>query len=125
VPGRLRKLLGTRGERTAEALLKKKGYTILERNFRCASGEIDLVARDGDTLVFVEVKTRRDDRLADPADNVHQAKQVRLGRLARHWLARHNYPGRPCRFDAVAIVLPDGGGPPQVRHVVDAFTPRS
>jgi putative endonuclease len=114
--------LGGAGERAAAAFLRRKGFSILQHNYRCAIGEIDLVARDGDVVVFVEVKTRRGDDRDDPLDKVHRDKQRRLVRAARHWLTAKRWPEVACRFDAVALIVADEG-PPQIEHVEDAFQP--
>jgi putative endonuclease len=109
--------LGTRGERIAERHLKRKGYRILERNFRGA--EIDLVAMDGETLVFVEVKTRRTAVAGTPQEAVNSHKQRHLRRAGEMYARRHRAEGRAIRFDVVAI-LEDGSG----RHLEllrDAF----
>ena len=113
--------LGERGEAVAEAYLRRAGLHILARNWRCPRGEIDLVARERDVLVFVEVKTRRtDDR---PEDAVDRRKRTRLRRAADAYLRRHPV-GRDgvvgWRFDVVAVVLPEDGAP-TVRHHVRAF----
>src|SRR3989338_4420675 len=89
---------GKRGERIAEDYLKKQGYRILERNYRCSFGEIDLIAEDGSTLVFVEVKWRKDASCGYPEEAVHHKKIEQLGRLASHYLSRAK-KDRPCRFD--------------------------
>jgi putative endonuclease len=111
--------LGRRGERIAERHLKRKGYRILERNFRGAGAEIDLVAMDGDTLVFVEVKTRRTTRSGMPEEAVNPHKQRHLRRAGEVYAGNHRAHDRPIRFDVVAI-LEDGSG----RHLEllkDAF----
>ena len=114
-----RTALGVRGERIAERHLKRKGYRILERNFRGAGAEIDLVAMDGETLVFVEVKTRRTALVGTPQEAVNSLKQRHLRRAGEAYVRRHRIDGRPTRFDVVAI-LEDGSG----RHLEllrDAF----
>ena len=78
--------LGAAGEKAAAKALKGNGYRIVARNYRCAMGEIDLIAVDSDTIVFVEVKTRSDDSAADPENNVTYQKQRRLSRAARCYL---------------------------------------
>jgi putative endonuclease len=111
--------LGRRGERIAERHLKRKGYRILERNFRGAGAEIDLVAMDGDTLVFVEVKTRRTTRSGMPEEAVNPHKQRHLRRAGEVYAGNHRAHDRPIRFDVVAV-LEDGSG----RHLEllkDAF----
>lgn len=96
---------------------------LLERRYRTPVGEIDLIMRDGHTVVFVEVKTRRDRRLAEPQDSVDAAKQRKLRRCAEWFLHHRRWTDRPCRFDVVAIVLPEGG-PPEITHFPDAFVPK-
>jgi putative endonuclease len=115
----LRSLLGSRGERAAATYLRRQGLRILARNVRAGGGELDLIARDGDTLVFVEVKTRRD---GDPAEAVTPAKQAKLTRAALAFLKRHRLLEQRCRFDVVAIVWDESrGGPPAIQHLRDAF----
>jgi len=115
----LAKLLGDRGERAAVALLKRRGMRILRRNYRTKHGEVDVIARDGGVVVFVEVKARR---RGDPAEAVTPEKQRRLTLAALHFLKRHDLLERRCRFDVVAVLWPDDG-PPAVEHYVDAFEP--
>jgi putative endonuclease len=93
----------------------------LARNYRCPRGEIDLIALDKETVVFVEVKARQDIDLADPEENVRLSKQRRLTAIARHWLQRHDAGDRACRFDVIAVLV--GPGKPTVRHIPDAFQP--
>jgi putative endonuclease len=113
---------GDRGERAASRFLRRKGMRILCRSYRTPRGEIDLVARDGDTLVFVEVKTRR---RGQPAEAVTLDKQRRITRASLQFLKWHGLLDAarpvPCRFDIVAIVWPDGLGRPTVEHFPDAF----
>ncbi|MGI8801918.1 MAG: YraN family protein [Solirubrobacteraceae bacterium] len=101
-----RQILGRAGERLALEHYERLGFHVLERNYRTPAGELDLIVYDGTTIVFVEVKTRRDGGL-DPIDAVTPAKQRRLRRLAAGWLAdRGDRPrGRELRFDAVAVVI--------------------
>jgi putative endonuclease len=111
--------LGDRGENLAARYLREQGYKILIRNFRCPLGEIDIVARDGRTLVFVEVKTRaQDDPL--PEDQVNSAKQHQITKAGKYYLTRYGVPQPPSRFDVVAVVWPDGREP-QIRHTPHAF----
>jgi putative endonuclease len=119
-----RKPLGDWGEETAIRFLRRSGYRILDRKFRAGKMEIDIVASDGGTLVFVEVKTRRRRGRIPPFLSVDPRKQSRIVRVARAWLARKTLPpGTEVRFDVVSIVVaPDG--PPNVEHLVDAFRPR-
>lgn len=112
--------LGAEGEAIAERFLRRRGYRILVRSFRVPSGEIDIVARDGTWLVFVEVKTRSDDAFAEPAESVTLAKRRRLSRAAVAYLRRLGERPVPFRFDIVEIVWP-GDAPPAVRLHRDAF----
>ncbi len=114
--------LGTRGERIAARTLKRSKYRIVARNYRCPAGEIDLIALDGDTLVFVEVKTRRSSETAFPEVNVHHQKQRKITQVAKYYLAAKNAQHYPCRFDVVSVVLGESGAP-AVEHFVNAFEP--
>jgi putative endonuclease len=114
-----RDTLGNRGENVAAKYLRNLGYKIILRNFRCALGEVDIIAREGKTLVFVEVKTRTNDD-PSPEDQVNSTKRHQLTKAARYYLARYGTPQPPARFDVVAIVWPTGREP-QVRHTTDAF----
>ena len=112
--------LGGAGEARAATYLQCRGYRIVARNVRYARCEIDLIARRGDTLAFVEVKTRRRDDAFDPADNVGPAKQQHLRRAAAGYLARHPAPTMYLRFDIIAIHAPDRGRA-TITHFPDAF----
>lgn len=112
--------LGRRGERLAARTLKRAGYRILTRNYECKAGEIDVIALDGDTLVFVEVKTRASAKLADPRDAVNFRKQQQLGRVARYYVQAKSAHDRPCRFDVVTVVWGEKDKP-KVEHFVNAF----
>lgn len=94
---------GKRGEDLAAAFLKEQGLQLLEQNVRCVLGEIDLVAKDGRTLVFVEVRSRAGDRFGLPEASVSRAKQRRLTLLAKWYLQRHRLEHQPARFDVIAI----------------------
>ena len=118
-----RKLLGRWGEKRSEKFLKRKGLKILTRNFRCKTGELDLVMVDSDGgIVFVEVRTRADEKFAEVEDSITSPKKTRLKRTARYFLASNNIQDRPCRFDIVTIVL-GRTGRPQIRHYENAFVP--
>ena len=105
-PGR--RDLGAFGERVAAAHLEAKGYRIRARNFRCREGEIDIVAEDGDCLVFVEVRTRRGDAFGTPAESVTVAKERRLLTVARAYLQEHPDVPANQRIDVVGIELSKG-----------------
>ncbi len=112
--------LGRQGEDLAVQALKKKDYRILARRERSRLGEIDIVARDGKVLVFVEVKTRRGHRFGTPLEAVDHRKQRKLTRLALAYAARRGWSESPIRFDVVGVeFLPDRR--PQVRIYRDAF----
>jgi putative endonuclease len=111
-----RRTLGEYGERLAARYLTDHGLAVIDRNWRCARGEIDLVARDGDCLVFCEVKTRRSERFGTPVEAVDWRKTAKLRRLAAAWLQAHDeHPGR-IRIDVIGILRPVDG-PARVRHV--------
>ncbi len=110
---------GQAGEDTACAYLERKGLLILERNFRCRGGEIDIVARDGETVVFVEVKERTGSSHGAAIEAVTARKRARVVRASRSYAARHGFFECPLRFDVVAIDWgPDG---PHLRHEAGAF----
>jgi putative endonuclease len=113
--------LGIAGENVATRALRNEGYEIVARRFRTEIGELDIVARDGDYLVFVEVKTRRGDECGDGAEAVTPRKQSRIIRLAQYYLIMNGlYDKVLCRFDVVSIHAPPGL-PPTVRIIKDAF----
>jgi len=115
-----RKVLGARGEDLAVRYLKKKGYKVIERNYRCQWGEIDLVARQGDTLVFVEIKARTSSDFGLPQDAVDRFKQEKLVQVARAYMAEHRLQETiPARFDVVAVQLTPSG--PEMELIKDAF----
>lgn len=111
--------LGQRGETVAARFLRGQGYQIIQRNFACAVGELDIIAREGKTLVFVEVKTRADDD-PTPETQVDAAKQHQITKAARFFLSRYGVPQPAARFDVVAVVWPDGRKP-HIRHTTNAF----
>lgn len=110
--------LGRRGEDLAARHLTRQGMVVLARGYRTSQGEVDLICRDGDRLVFVEVKTRR---AGQPAEAVDLAKQRRLTLAALHYQRRYGLLDTPARFDVVAIVWPDDRGRPAITHIQNAF----
>ena len=94
---------GINGESLATEFLRKRGYRILERNYRTPRGEMDIVAEEGGALVFVEVKARRGNQFGGPHCAVGWRKQQQLIRVASHYMARHRVENRDCRFDIVLI----------------------
>lgn len=116
-----RQAVGRRGEEAARAFLKRRGVQILAENFVCAAGEIDLVGRDGDTLVFIEVKARTSAAFGPPHLAVHRRKQKQIVRAAQWYLAERRTPEVACRFDVLAVTFPEDGATPRVDWVRDAF----
>ena len=113
--------LGSFGEERAARYLRRKGYRIVERNFRCRQGEIDLIARRGKYLVFVEVKLRKDDRFGAAREFVTPAKQARILAAAGLYLAGAEEQWQP-RFDVIEIYAPEGErGPIRIEHIENAF----
>ncbi len=100
--------LGKSGEDLACTELERRGYVVLARRYRRRGGELDIVARDGETIVFVEVKTREDRAFGDGSEAVTPWKQRRMTHLANDFLARHRLVERPCRFDVIAIHFANG-----------------
>lgn len=98
-----RQLLGIVGEELAAATLVARGYAILERRFKTERGEIDIIAEDGGTLVFVEVRARATGEFGGAAESVTDAKKRQVAKVAVEYLARHQITNRPCRFDVVAV----------------------
>jgi putative endonuclease len=111
---------GQCGEQTARAHLAAVGITCLTTNFRCRYGEIDLVCRDGNCLVFVEVKTRSRQKWGRPADAVDRRRQQRLSRAALEYLRRIDQPNVKARFDVVEVLLTHNQVR-EVRHLPNAF----
>lgn len=99
-----RSRLGLKAEIVAAAELGGRGYRIVASNYRCRGGEIDLVARDGDTLVFVEVRCRRTTSYGTPAESINASKQRKLILTAQHYLEEHGLWDTDCRFDVVEVV---------------------
>lgn len=116
-------MTGAEGERIAAEFLLKQGYRILERNFRTALGEIDIVAQDGKMLVFVEVKARSGDRFGAPQFAVDRRKQAKMSRVALAYLSRKKVDTSECRFDVVGIIQ-DPNGTTSIEHLKDAFEGR-
>ncbi len=115
----LRKLLGRSGEDRAARHLAKLGYRMLERNYRTRQGEIDLIALDGDTIVFVEVKTRTNNAYGAPELAVDQRKQGRMAKAALGYLRHKQLHQMPCRFDVVAITETENGRIEVIRNAFE------
>ncbi len=115
-----RRQTGTRGELLAAGYLRSQGFTILETNYRCSEGEIDIVARDGETMVFVEVKARRNRNFGSPEESVTPAKQQRLRLAVARYCEEH--PGTPeqRRIDVVAVEMDAAGEPTRIELIRNA-----
>lgn len=116
-----RRALGKLGEAAAAAYLQRNGVRILAANFACAAGEIDLIGKEREALLFIEVKTRASEAFGPPHLAVHQRKQRQIVRVAQWFLAERRMPETACRFDVVAVTFPPGDGAPRIHWVRDAF----
>lgn len=114
--------LGRHGEELACDHLRRLGYEIVARGFRLFRGEIDVIARDGPTLVFVEVKARADEAFGRPEESVTPGKQRQVRRIAQGYLHMTGEPAdTPCRFDVISILVPEDGSEMRLEHFRDAF----
>jgi putative endonuclease len=111
--------LGALGERVAARWLERSGWAIVARRFRSGHRDLDLVARRGEVVAFVEVKARRGLALGDPVEAVGAGKQRQVARSAWVWIDRHGRPGEVYRFDVIGVLFGPAGV--RVRHVADAF----
>lgn len=109
---------GHDAETRAQHYLEQQGLCTLQRNYSCRAGEIDIIMLHRDTLVFVEVRYRRQNRFGTAAESVTRAKQKKIIRTASHWLSSNNRHNTPCRFDVVTLT---GEGAEQVEWITDAF----
>lgn len=112
--------LGDRGEALAAAYLERGGWSILRRNFRVGRKEVDLVARRGEVVAFIEVKTRRGLSFGHPLESITPRKQREISQVANVWIQRYGREEDAYRFDAVAIVVAPGSAP-QIEHVENAW----
>ena len=113
--------LGQFGEEQAARYLRRRFYSILERNYRCRFGEIDLIAKRAGVLAFVEVKLRKDDLHGEAREFVTAQKQQRVMAAAQLWLSQHETPLQP-RFDVIEVYAPQGeDGPVKLNHIENAF----
>ena len=108
-----RKELGAKGEEIAVRYLKSRGYRIVERNYRIRLGEIDIIAEQGDDLVFIEVKTRSDTHFGSPFESVTARKQKQLSKVALEYISKQGCHDRPARFDVVGIEFHKGSNKSQ------------
>ena len=107
---------GDAAEALAAAFLEARGFSVVERNYRCKSGEIDIIARSGATIVFIEVRARRSSSFGGAAESITAAKRKKVITAARHYLTSHRLDCA-CRFDVVLLM----GEPPQIEWIQDAF----
>jgi putative endonuclease len=114
-----KQILGKKGEDVAANYLINKGYKIIERNFRAGHGEIDIIALDGNDLVFVEVKTSKSNAFGNPVSWVDEKKQRIIGETAEAFIYQKEYIDTDCRFDVIAIECDKGLF--QIQHIKDAF----
>ena len=114
-----KQVLGKEGERVAERYLKKKGYVVVERNYRCAVGELDLIVLDKRVVVFVEVKTRTGHGFGSPLEAVAYRKQKKMIQTAQFFLSQKRLHQRDARFDVIGVSWP--GLEPVVEHIENAF----
>jgi putative endonuclease len=119
-PGSQNKPLGDRGERMAAEHLERAGWTILARNFRIGHREVDLVARRGEVVAFIEVKTRAGLGYGHPLEAITALKRREIQRVAQIWVERHGREGDVYRYDAVSVLI-IAGGEPVIEHVEDAW----
>lgn len=115
-----RKELGQKGERAAQEFLRRRGYRIVDTNWKCSYGEVDIVAVDKDTLVFVEVKTRKSLSAGAGEESVTQAKQKRYLNCARVFMSRHDEKFEDVRFDVISITVLDEASA-RLKHIYNAF----
>lgn len=111
-----KKFFGKIGEKKAEEFLKKQGYKILETNYKTHNGEIDIIAKDKEYIVFVEVKTRSSNEFGLPAEAVDRKKQEKYVKVASEYLLKTKNTESACRFDVIGI---ENG---EINHIIDAFT---
>ena len=116
----IRQLLGQSGEARASSFLKKKGYKIISTNYRCRYGEIDIIAKNDEVLVFIEVKTRTSKEFGGPAAAVDLRKQIQISKTAHHYLANQGNIEIDARFDVVSV-LTQKDKATEIEHIVDAF----
>ena len=112
-------VLGIKGENLAVKFLKKNGYRIIARNYKTPFGEVDIIAQDGNTVVFIEVKTRADDFFGQPFEAVNNRKRRKLKNVALFYLKRQSLEF-PVRFDVLSIFYRENGKK-EIEHIKDAF----
>jgi putative endonuclease len=114
--------LGKQGEDLAARHLLEKGFTIIVRNYRQKTGEIDIIARDRECLVFIEVKTRKSSRFGQPFEAVTKKKQAQISRVALHYMNCNKLLDQSARFDVISILI-DKNGKAAIEHLCNCFEP--
>jgi putative endonuclease len=117
-----RKEVGARGEKLAADYLKKRGYKIIQRNFRCREGEIDIIAQKGECLVFVEVRTKKNTAFGTPEESVTLSKREKLISLANAYLQAYDKPPQSWRIDVVAVELGPNNRVSRLEHIENAVS---
>lgn len=116
-----RKLLGRKGEDAAARYLEKNNYHVLYRNYSCRLGEIDIVAREREVIVFVEVRSRSSDNYGTPQESITSRKKMKLRQLAWHYLKSVGKTNESCRFDVIAVLFDKEGRIIRLEHIENAF----
>lgn len=117
----LNKEIGNWGESLSKKYLKDKGYIIIEENFSCPSGEIDIIATDKNLLCFIEVKTRSNHNFGSPLESITSSKQRRIIKTAQYYICKHKLYKSFCRFDAIEVIFTADTPHPKLIHIKNAF----
>ncbi|MBD3184020.1 YraN family protein [Candidatus Poribacteria bacterium] len=117
----LRKRLGEKGESVAAKFLKRKGYSIIEKNFSCKLGEIDIIAEKDNTIIFTEVRTKNTDEFGTPQESITPNKIKHISRVALYYIKANKLFKRSCRFDVIAVNYANNFKKPSVEHIENAF----
>lgn len=113
--------LGAEGEKLAAKFLKRRGYKIVQRNYRCKLGEIDIIASRKGILIFVEVKTRTTEEFGQPQHAITPAKKNQISKAALSYIRENNLARQSCQFDVIAIMFSSGSRKPKIQHIENAF----
>jgi putative endonuclease len=116
-----RKELGARGEKLAARFLKRRGYKIIQRNYRCKLGEIDIIAQQDKTIVFVEVRTKQTERFGAPQYSITATKRRQISKVALSYIREKRLMGQSCRFDVMAVIFSPESRKPRIDHIQNAF----
>jgi putative endonuclease len=116
-----RKEIGFEGEQIAAKYLKRKGYKIIQKNYRCKLGEIDIIAEQNKTIIFVEVRTKHTEKLGLPQYSVNSAKMGQISKAALWYIKEKKITDQACRFDVIAITFPSKSDEPKIEHIENAF----